>query len=320
MKTSFGSFAFLATSLYSSLAVNIATFAAAEEEPNKEGCMAFCAEEIENIVFTTESLKSSMQATIENLQSELDKVRDESDMKDQMIEKARQERAVWKSKADSISSQIQDLRFTLRDKQNEVNEYRNLLDDKEKAKIDGIQQEKEESAKKSKERYEAKLKLDEEMAERKARRDNGEDDDDEDDGGTPEIGSKKYFVRVIENLEFTMDSVIKSSHNCQHQLSQCLGKEIHPLIEQANAIERNLSYELNGFLKTRMNVNWCLLKHDFNDFWSYIGLGYSYMTPCKTTNDVKVAPPKALSNKQQARNILPPEHLAAQAKVKAMSF
>jgi hypothetical protein len=312
MKTSFGSFAFLATSL--SLAN---TFA---EELNKESCMAFCAEEIENIVFTTESLKSSMQTTVENLQSELDKVRDESDMKDQMIEKARQERAVWKSKADSISSQMQDLRFTLNAKQNEVNEYRNLLDDKEKAKIDGIQQEKEDFAKKNKERYEAKLKLDEEMAERKARRDSGEDVDDEDDYETPEIGSKKYFQRVIENLEFTMESVLKSSHNCQHQLSQCLGKEIHPLLEQAYAIERNLSYELNEYLKTRMNVNWCLLKHDVNDFWSYIGLGYSDMTPCKTTNDVRVTPPKGLSNKQQARNVLPPEHLAAQAKIKAMSF
>ena len=82
-----------------------------QQELTKDNCMPYCAEEIENIVFTTESLKSLMQTTINSLKSELVKIRAESDSKDVMIEKARSERSVWKSKADAIQTQMKDVRM-----------------------------------------------------------------------------------------------------------------------------------------------------------------------------------------------------------------
>jgi hypothetical protein len=129
----------------------------------------------------------------------------------------------------------------------------------------------------------------------------------------PEPGSEKYFQRVIENLEFTMASVSRSSHNCQHQLSQCLGKEIHPLLEKAYAIETALETELNSFLKSRMNVNWCLLKSDISHMFSYVGLG-SDDNKCTTTWDVKMYGPQraAQQQAQQAPPQLSPQMQAAQ--------
>jgi len=138
-----------------------------------------------------------------------------------------------------------------------------------------------------------------------------DDDEDEDDGKhvKPEPGSKKYFQRVIENLEFTMESVLKSSHNCQHQLSQCLGKELHPLLEKAYAIENSLEAELHTFLTSRMSVNWCVLKSDISYMFSYVGLG-SDDNKCLTTRDVKINGPKRAA--QQPPVQLSPQMQAAQ--------
>jgi hypothetical protein len=286
--------------------------------------MPYCADEIENIVFTTESLKSSMQTTINSLKSELVKIRAESDSKDAMIEKARSERSVWKSKADAIQTQMKDVRMQYTRKAQEVDHYRSFLDEKEKAKMDDDKAKQEGEEKENKDRYEKKIQLDAEQLKRKDdRRSKGLDphDDDEDDAQdlNPEPGSKKYFQRVIENLEFTMESVLKSSHNCQHQLSQCLGKEIHPLLEKAFAIENALETELNSFLKSRMNVNWCLLKHDISYMFSYVGLG-SDDNKCLTTRDVKINGPQRAAEQQaqQAPPQLSPQMQAAQEQAKKL--
>jgi len=277
---------------FTSIIVGLAaTLSSAEpQELTQENCMPFCTEEIENIVFTTESLKSSMQSTIVSLRSELEKLRDESDMKDSQIDKARSERSVWKSKSEALQMQTKDVRAQLQRKEKEIEHYKSFLDEKEQAKIEGIEKKIDDDAEKRKQRYEKKLQLEAEQQElQAARRAKGLDphgqDDDEDDM-KPEPGSKKYFQRIIENLEFTMDSVLKSSHNCQHQLSQCLGKEIHPLLEKAYAIEEGLETELNSFMTSRMNINWCLLKLDASSMLSYVGLG-SGVNKCATTNDIK---------------------------------
>lgn len=93
------------------LTVALCSVTAEQQELAKDNCMPYCAEEIENIVFTTESLKSSMQTTTNSLKSELVKIRAESDSKDVMIEKARSELSVWKSKADAIQTQMKDVRM-----------------------------------------------------------------------------------------------------------------------------------------------------------------------------------------------------------------
>ena len=287
-----------------------------QQELTKDNCMPFCADEIENIVFTTESLKSSMQTTINSLKSELIKIRTESDSKDVMIEKARSERSVWKSKADAIQTQMKDVRMQYSRKVEEVKHYRSFLDEKEKAKIDDDKAKKDGEEKENQDRYEKKLLLDAEQQQRKEDRkskglDPHDDDEDEDDGKhvKPEPGSKKYFQRVIENLEFTMESVLKSSHNCQHQLSQCLGKELHPLLEKAYAIENSLEAELDTFLTSRMSVNWCVLKSDISYMFSYVGLG-SDDNKCLTTRDVKINGPKRSA--QEAPIQLSPQMQAAQ--------
>jgi len=292
---------------------------AEQQELTKDNCMHFCTEEIENIVFTTESLKSSMQTTIDNLRVELEKIQYESDSKDALIEKARSERSVWKSKSDALQMQMIDIRKQVQRKNQEVEHYRSFLDEKEKAKMDEAEANKDEAERKAKERYEKKLKLDAEMQERMEKRrakgldPHGEDDDEEEDL-KPEPGSKKYFLRTIENLEFTMESVLKSSHNCQHQLSQCLGNEIHPLLQAAYSVQEALETELNKFVTSRMNINWCLVKHDISYMLSYVGFG-SAENKCLTTNDIKKNGPKYQRSQDSVQ--LPPEHLAAQAQARA---
>jgi hypothetical protein len=295
--------------------------------PTKDECMHHCTEEIENIVFTTESLKSSMQTTIDNLRFELGKVRAETESKDVLIEKAKSERNVWKSKADALQMQMDDVRRTVIRKQQEIDRYRSFLDEKERSKMDDEQKVRDEEQQKRDERYEKKLKLDEEhqkrMAERRAKGldphgdDGGEVDEDEDDL-RPEPGSKKYYQRIIENLEFTMESLLKSSHNCQHQLSQCLGDEVHPMLLKSYNVENALEEELHKYMTSRMNVNWCLVNSDVDYWLSYVGLGSGNGNKkCPTTTDVRkkgsmTNPSNPLDSVQ-----LPPEHLAAQAQARA---
>jgi len=289
------------------------------QELTKDNCMPYCVEEIENIVFTTESLKSSMQTTIDSLRQELERIRDESDSKDAMIDKAQSERSVWKSKSEALQMQTKDVRATLQRKVQEIEHYKSFLDEKEQAKMDNDEKKKDDNERVKKERYEKKLALDAEQQQlQAARRAKGLDphgQDDDMDDMKPEPGSKKYFQRIIENLEFTMDSVLKSSHNCQHQLSQCLGKEIHPLLEKAYAIEGALEAELNAFLTSRMNINWCLIKRDANSMLSYVGLG-SDDDKCTTTTDIKKNGPTRKSEKPEPVE-LSAEHKAAQAKANA---
>jgi len=297
-----------------------------QEASTKDGCMHHCTEEIENIVFTTESLKSSMQTTIDNLRFELGKVRAETESKELLIEKAKAERSVWKSKADALQMQMDDVRRQVVRKQQEIDRYRSLLDEKERSKMDDEKKVRDDAEQKRDEQYAKKLKLDEEhqkrMAERRAKgldpHGGGEDEDDE-DHLKPEPGTKKYYQRIIENLEFTMESLLKSSHNCQHQLSQCLGDEIHPMLLKSYAVENALEEELHKYLSSRMSVNWCLVNSDVDYWLSYVGLGGGSGSNCPTTTDVrKRGSMTDPSNNPAAESVrLPPEHLAAQAQARA---
>lgn len=78
-----------------------------------------------------------MQSTVENLQRDLDETRGICDEKEDQIKSSYNERDVWRSRANAYSLQKGEMRDQVMIKQ-EVEEYRAFLDEREKAKMDSM--------------------------------------------------------------------------------------------------------------------------------------------------------------------------------------